>query len=89
MAETTQKWFTLTKAGLFFQDHPLVQDKLSKSTVYSWANHGVLSKKTGKMVFLRTRQVGGRRKTCLKYFQKFLNEINDDNEEEIKEESDG
>lgn len=64
------KWFPITKANLVFPG------PVSKGTVWNWANRGVLSEKTGGRVFLKTKQVGGRRLTCEAYYDKFIRELN-------------
>ena len=64
------KWFPLSKAHLFF---PL---DVTAWTIRNWVRRGVLSRSTGKRVFLRTRQRGGRVETCMDYYAQFDRELN-------------
>lgn len=86
MTDSNDKWFTLAKAGLFFRNDPLTGGSICYSTVRSWADRGVVSKRTGKRVFLRTKQVGGRRKTCMEYYEKFIRDASGEPDEEKKDE---
>lgn len=89
MADNGDKWFSLAKAGLFFGSDPQLDGRPSYGVIRHWADCGVVSKKTGKRVYLKTRQVGGRRKTCMEYWEKFIKELNPDMEGEDGRESQG
>lgn len=70
VAKQDDEWFSISKAHLFFPG------PVSLFTIRRWANTGQVSKKTGKLVHLRTRQFGGRRKTSLKCYEQFIKELN-------------
>lgn len=70
MEESDNKWFPISKANLIFPGF------LSRMTVWNWANKGVYSKEAGRQVYLKTKQVGGRKMTCAAYYNQFIDELN-------------
>lgn len=78
----TQEWISLAKAALFFDIENDCGGKPTYSTIRAWCDRGVINKRTGNRIYLRTRQVGGRRMTCQKYYDKFIEDLNEGEEEE-------
>lgn len=64
------EWFSISKANLMFPG------QVSRGTVLNWSNRGVLSGQTGVRVYLKTKQVGGRKMTCMDYYRQFIRELN-------------
>lgn len=67
---TDDKWFPITKANLVFPGFN------SRGTVWNWANKGVFSDRADRRVYLKTKQVGGRKMTCLAYYEQFIKDLN-------------
>jgi len=65
-----KEWFPITKANL------VLPGFVSRGTVWNWANRGVMSEKAGRRVYLKTKQVGGRKLTCVDYYKQFIRELN-------------
>ncbi len=68
--DDAKEWFPITKAYLFF---PGIN---SRGKIWNWANKGVYSKEAGRRVYLKTKQVGGRKMTCAAYYNQFIDELN-------------